>query len=110
MAINIDIDQDQTERLVQALETAAYSYCFATGYLSHAEALAKKGEEDNPPAVDSSQGSYALSMFFPEQVKQVVEMDEESLTKLLRSVMTAAKESGVYDGYINTERLYESMR
>jgi hypothetical protein len=102
MAINIEFSEDQTERLLQALETAAYSYCYATGYLSHAESLAKQEEKDNPLIVGTyPEGSYSLSATFPEQVKQVTEMDEESLTKLLRSVMRAAKESGVYDNYIS---------
>jgi hypothetical protein len=36
MAINIDFNAEQTERLVAAFEGAAYSYMFATGYMDHA--------------------------------------------------------------------------
>lgn len=104
MAIDLYFSEDQIERLVQAAETAAYSYCYSSGYLSHAEQLAKQEKEDNPLIT----GSYALGTTFPESVKQVEEMDEESLTKLLRSVMTAAKESGVYDRYLD-EHIKQQM-
>lgn len=97
MPINIDFDYSQTERIIAALEAVAYSYAWKTGYLQHAEELAKK----DTYSLSGKQGSYALTDDFPSTVKQVLEMDEESLTKLLRSAMNAARDSGVYSEYFD---------
>jgi hypothetical protein len=44
MAIDVYLTDDQTERLVNAAESALYAYTYATGYLQHAQELAEKDE------------------------------------------------------------------
>lgn len=56
MAINIDFDADQTERLVAAFEALAYSHTFQTGYMQHAKDLYNR----------ENKSSYALNAGFSE--------------------------------------------
>jgi len=102
MAINIEFNAEQTQRLVDAVENAAYAYVYATGYMGHAQQLmelenAKKGQSSYALNARVDANSEAFVKATLNTIKQIIqdpefdELTNQHIAKKLDFQSEAAK-------------------